>query len=80
LDPDDITLGAAEDLPEDGEERLVGRGSLGPLLPLPSDHTADRVSGDLKDLADLPDLNSSLKEAQHGLLGLLGDDHGHHTS
>jgi hypothetical protein len=79
LDPDDIALGAAEDLPEDGRKFLVGRLSLRPLLPLPPDHTSDRVSGELKDLADLPDLHSLLKETQNGLLDLLGD-HRHHTS
>ena len=75
MDPDDITLGVAKDLPDDGEELFVGRWSLGFLLPLPSDHTADRVSGELKNLADLPDLHSLPREAQNGLMDLLGDLH-----
>jgi len=79
LNPDDIALGAAEDLPDEGRKLLVGRLPLRPLLPLPSHHTSDRVSGDLKDLADLSDLNSPLIKTQNGLLDLLGD-HRNHTS
>lgn len=81
MDPDDIALGAAEDLPDDGEELLVGRRFLWSPLPLPPDHTPDRVSGELKELADLPDLNSLLIKTQNGLSGLLGDHrHRNHTS
>lgn len=47
LDPDDIALGGAEDLPDDRRKLFIGRLSLRPLLPLPPDHTSDRVSGDL---------------------------------
>ena len=64
---------------DDGREFFVGRLPLRSLLPLPSDHTSDRVSGDFKDLADLPDLDSLLIETQDGLLTLLGN-HRDHTS
>ena len=62
LDPDDIALGVAEGLPKDGRKLLVRRLSLRPLLPLPPDHPSDRVPGDLKDLADLPELDSPLRK------------------
>jgi len=79
LNPHGIALRAFEYLLDDGRKLLVGRLSLRSPLPLPPDHSADRVPGEIKDLADLPDLDSSLREAQNGLLRLLGD-HGHHTS
>ena len=79
LNSDPIAFRALEYLPDDGRKLLVGRLSLWPLLPLPADHTPDRVSGDLKDLADLPDLHSLLIKTQNGLLRLLGN-HGDHTS
>ena len=79
LNPDRIALRAFEDLPDDGRKLLERRLSLRSLLPLPPDHTSDRVSGELKDLADLPDLNPFLRETQNSLLRLLGN-HRHHTS
>lgn len=79
LNPDHIALRAFEYLREEGREFLVGRSSLRPLLPLPSDDPSDRVSGDLKDLADLPDLHSLLIKTQNGKVSLLGD-HRDHTS
>jgi len=72
LDSDDIALGAAEDFPEDREELLVGRGSVRSLLPLSPEDSSDGVTGEFEDLADLPDWDSSLREAQNGLLNLLG--------
>ena len=60
LNPDHIALSDFEYLREAGRNLLVGGFPERSLLPLPPDHTSDCVSGDLKDLADLPDLHSSL--------------------
>jgi len=79
LDSDDIAFGAAEDLPDDGRKLLIGRLSLRPLLPFSPYDPSNRISGEFKDLADLPDLDSPLIETQNGLLRLLGN-HGNHTS
>lgn len=79
MNPDGIPLRALEYLMDDGRKLLVGRLSLGSLLPLSPDNPSDCVSGDLKDLADLPDLSSLLIKTQNGLLRLLGN-HGDHTS
>jgi hypothetical protein len=79
LNPHDIALRAFEYLLDDGRKLLVGRWSLRSPLPLAPDHSADRVSGELKGLADLSDLHPLLIKTQDGLLRLLGD-HGNHTS
>lgn len=80
LNSDNIPRGLTKDLLDDGEELLVGRGSLGFLLPLSPQDPSNGVAGDLKDLADLPDPDASLRKTQNGLLGLLSNDHDPRTS
>jgi len=67
LNPDDIALEILNTL------RMMGKAPRREILfavSLATSHgsPSDCVSGDLKDLADLPDLDSSLIKAQDGLL------------
>ena len=73
VNPDDIARGAFEYLREDGRDLLVGGFFLRPVWPFLPDDPSDRVSGDFKELTDLPDLNAPLAETQNGLLDFLGD-------
>jgi len=73
LNPNHIPFRTVEELTNDGRKLLVRRGSHGSVLPLPPQDPSNRVSGDFKDLADLPDLHSLLRKTQNGLLDLLGD-------
>ncbi len=79
LDPDGIALCGGEGLTDDVREILVGRLPLQCVLPFTLDHPLHGVSGDLQNLADLPDADSPLMKTCDGLLALFGN-HNYRTS